>query len=133
MRQIAITAMLCAAAVAGLRAPKRATKTMQEEGDWVDDLVLPPDSSCMYYDAYRWEDTEDGCGAAWNNWDEACREEWWTPYCERVEVEYRSQNFDDFIEPTRPDAECAVAPHEMSEDCMEQWDTLYQQCDDGTD
>ena len=55
MRQAAITAMLCAAAFAGIQAPKRTKKTMQEEeGDWIDDIVLPPDRDCMYYDAYRW-------------------------------------------------------------------------------
>ena len=43
------------------------------------------------------------------------------------------QNFDDFIEPTRPGVECAVAPHEMSRDCRDQWDTLFEQCDAATD
>ena len=116
--------MLCAAAFAGSH-PKRVKKTMQEEElDWVDWIVLPPDSECYYYDAYRWEDTEDGCGEQWREWDDSCEDMWYTPYCERVEVEYRMQNFDSFIEPTRPAEGCAVPPHEMRKDCMSQWENL---------
>ena len=85
--------------------------------------ALPPDRHCISFDGYTPE-----CDEQWEAWNGQCWDNW-TPMCESVVIEWFSQDVD-WIEPTRPDSECAVSPMDerMTEDCMAQWDNLWDQC-----
>ena len=84
---------------------------------------LPPDRHCISFDGYTAE-----CDEQWEAWNAHCGNNW-TPMCESVAWEWFSQDLD-WVEPTRPDPECAVSPKDerMTADCMAQWENLWDQC-----
>ena len=89
-----------------------------------DGPAYPPDRDCIYVDTY--DSTK--CDAQWDEWEGFCLDNW-TPMCERVYAEFYWQDAD-WVWPDRPDEECAVAPMDerMTDDCVNQWDTLWKQC-----
>lgn len=88
--------------------------------DWI---PLPPDSHCL-----DWNEMTEECMGQWDDWNWFCDDNW-TPMCSSVIYEWYSQDIE-WVTPTRPDEECAVAPTDarMTEDCWNQWDYLYNQC-----
>jgi len=90
---------------------------LQENG-----IAYPPDRDCIYFDTYD----ASKCDAQWNEWEWFCLDNW-VPMCERVYAEFYSQDAE-WIWPERPAEHCAVAPADMSDNCMDQWDTLWKQC-----
>ena len=136
MRQTAIAAMLCAVIVGKKQTTmQRSVKSrmdafakhvnvMQEEDWW---SPYPPDREC-----FTWPVSE-GCEGQWWDWISYC--DWdWNEMCDTVAEKWYWGSEIEFTDPTRPEDRCAVAPHTMDDDCMEQWDTLWSQCTmDGVD
>jgi len=73
-----------------------------------------------------WED--ESCMDQWIDFDDYCE---WTcegwEVCDKVFTDFYSQDID-WNYPDMVDAECISHASYMSEDCMMQWGTTYQQC-----
>lgn len=90
------------------------------QSDWI---PLPPDSHCLKF----YEMTEE-CRWQWEDWNWYCEDNW-TPMCSSVYYEWLSQDID-WVIPTRPNDDCAVSPADerMTDVCVAEWQTLWDQC-----
>ena len=99
----------------------RSAKTLQD--DWEAEY---PGADCFGV----WPLSED-CNLQWSDWLWQCDEDW-NEDCEDSIDEWFNSGLD-FQTPVRPSEGCAVDPLEMSDECWEEWDTLWEQCNGYTD
>ena len=72
-----------------------------------------------------WPLSED-CNEQWDAWLWQCDDDW-TDECEESIDEWFSSDLD-FQTPKRPSEGCAVDPVYMSDECWDEWDNLWEQC-----
>jgi hypothetical protein len=130
--------MLCAVIVAKQTTAPRSLKAHMEKlakraedvelDDWDWTPAYPPNREC-----FEWPMSGE-CEDQWYGWVDQCSWDW-NDMCWAVAEKWYYNSEIEFTEPTKPDEGCAVNLEEMTEECLEQWDTLWSQCymeaDDG--
>ena len=74
----------------------------------------------------------DDCNEQWDAWLWQCDEDCWTDDCEASIEEWFSSDLN-FQTPKRPSEGCAVDPLYMSDECWDEWDNLWEQCNGYTE
>ena len=95
--------------------------------EWDSDEELPPlnpDRRCIEFDNAISDET---CWAQWEEWEAYCEYVDWNDQCEAVDDAWYSQDLE-WVYPEALPKECATHWDNMTDDCWDQYMTLWDMC-----